>query len=77
MLLSLLSLLTRLFMNYGIRNHGCATGGSGGVTDIESVDSAGTKGGFIPSGEREMRGSAAKPAIRLLTAAAAVADASL
>lgn len=74
MLLSLLILFTRLSMNYGIRNHGTATGGSG-VTDIESVDSVGTKGGFVASGERETRGSAVKLAIRLLTAAAA--DASL
>lgn len=39
------------------------------MTDVESFASSGTKGGFVPSGEREMRGGAVNPAIRLLTAA--------
>lgn len=50
--------------------------GSGGVTDVESGDSARTKGGFVPSGEGDTRGGAVNPAIRLLTAAV-VEDASL
>jgi hypothetical protein len=67
----LLPLHTRLFINYKI-NHGCATRGSGGVTDVESVGSPGTKGGLVASGEGETRGGAVNPAIRLL-----IADASL
>jgi len=47
------------------------------VTDVESVGSSGTTGGLVASGERETRGGAAKPAIRLLTAAAVGAGASL
>lgn len=40
------------------------------MTDIESgLDSAGTRGGFVPSGEGES-GGAVSPAIRLLIAAA-------
>jgi len=57
-------------------NHDCATtGGSDGVTDAESVDSSGTNGGFVASGEGETRGGAVNPAIRLFIAA--VVDASL
>jgi len=59
-------------------NHVCVTGtggGSDGVTDVESVDSSGTKGGFVASGEGETRGGAVNPAIRLFIAV--VADASL
>ena len=56
-------------------HHGCTTGGSGGVTDVVSVDSSGTKGGFVASGEGETRGGAINPAIRLFIAA--VPDASL
>jgi hypothetical protein len=55
-------------------NHDCATGGSDGVTDVESVDSSGTKGGFVARGEGEMRGGAINPTIRLFIAA--VVDAS-
>jgi len=58
-------------------NHGCAIGGSGGVADLESVDSSGTKGGLVASGERETRGGAVNPAIRLLTATVVGAGASL
>jgi len=47
------------------------------VTDVESVGSSGTTGGLVARGERETRGGAAKPAIRLLTAAAVGAGASL
>jgi hypothetical protein len=39
------------------------------VTDVESVSSSGTKGGFVASGEGEMRGGAINPAIRLFIAA--------
>lgn len=46
------------------------------MIDVESVDSSGTKGGFVASGEGETRGGAVKPAIRLFIVAAAV-DASL
>ena len=42
------------------------------MTDVESVDSSGTKGGLVASGEGETRGGAVNPAIRLL-----IADASL
>ena len=66
-----------LFITYAILNYGYATGGSGCVTDVESVGSSGTKGGLVASGERETRAGAAKPAIRLLTAAAVGAGASL
>jgi hypothetical protein len=45
------------------------------VTDVQSVDSSGTKGGFVASGEGETRGGAVNPAIRLFTAA--VVDASV
>lgn len=51
-------------------NYDCATGGSDGVTDVESVVSSGTKGGFVASGEGETRGGAVNPTIRLFTAAA-------
>lgn len=46
------------------------------MTDVESVGSSGTTGGLVARGERETRGGAAKPAIRLLTAAAVGAGAS-
>ena len=39
------------------------------MTDVESVDSSGTKGGFVASGEDETRCGAVNPAIRLLIAA--------
>jgi len=55
-------------------NHDWANGGSDGVTDVESLDSSGTKGGFVASGEGETRGGAVNPAIRLFIAA--VVDAS-
>jgi hypothetical protein len=56
-------------------NHDCATtGGSDGETGVESVDSSGTTGGFVASGEDETRGGPINPAIRLFTAA--VVDAS-
>lgn len=45
------------------------------MTDVVSVDSSGTKGGFVASGEGETRGGAINPAIRLFIAA--VPDASL
>jgi hypothetical protein len=38
------------------------------VTDVESVDSSGTIGGFVASGEGETRGGAVNPAIRLFIA---------
>jgi len=66
-----------LFITYAISNYGCATGGSGCVTGVESEGSSGTKGGLVASGERETRGGAVNPAIRLLTAAAVGACASL
>jgi hypothetical protein len=56
-------------------HHDCATGGSDGVTDVESADSSGTKGGFVASGEGETTGCAVNPAIRLFIAA--VVDASI
>ena len=57
-------------------NHDCANnGGSDGVTDVDSADSSGTKGGFVASGEDETRGGAVNPAIRL--SIAVVIDASL
>ena len=56
-------------------DHDCATGGSDGVTDVESADSSGTRGGLVASGEGETRGGAVNPAIRLFIAA--VVDASL
>jgi len=45
------------------------------VTDVESVDSSGTKGGFVASGEGETSGGTVNPAIRLFIAA--VVDVSL
>lgn len=45
------------------------------MTDVGSVNSSGTKGGFVASGEGETRGGAINPAIRLFIAA--VVDASL
>ena len=39
------------------------------MTDVESVDSSGTRGGFVASGEGETRGGAVNPAIRLFIAA--------
>lgn len=63
-------LRTPLFINYAIRNHGCATRGSGGVTVVESAVSSGTTGGFVASGEDEIRGGAVSPAIRLFIEAA-------
>jgi hypothetical protein len=47
------------------------------VADLESVDSSGTKGGLVASGERETSGGAVNPAIRLLTATVVGAGASL
>ena len=47
------------------------------MTDVESVGSSGTRGGLVASGERETRGGAANPAIRLLTAAVVGAGTSL
>jgi hypothetical protein len=44
------------------------------VTDVVSVVSSGTKGGFVASGEDETRGGAVNPAIRLFIAAAANAS---
>jgi len=44
------------------------------VTDVESVGSSGTKGGFVASGEGETSGGAVKPEIRLFVAT--VVDAS-
>ena len=72
---SFLSTITHSFNHKlcnAIRNQGCATGGSGGVTGADSVDSSRTKGGFVASGEGETRIGAVNPAIRLLIAAASL-----
>ena len=47
------------------------------MTDVDSVDSSGSKGGFVASGEGETRGGAVNPVIRLFIAAVAVVDASV
>ena len=47
------------------------------MTDADSVDSSGTKGGFVASGEGETRGCAVSPGIRLFIAAVAVVDTSI